>query len=170
MLTFTFHPSVSIEPISFSRSVTPAHTHSTLPSLSNTCRHPHTPVGVMLRCGLLTFPGLAEAFQIVLYTQKRCQGGSGGDGRGKGTGGRRASPQDTNKHTWIRIHKHAKLCVRPVCFHVQMWTCGYPNTHTHTHSPYILQKDPQLSVPHYTVEMSASLKWPIWFNWEAECK
>lgn len=47
----------------------------------------------------------------------------------------------------------------------------YINVRTHSgRVTYILQKDPLVSVSHYSVEMSASLKWPIWLNWEPECK
>lgn len=54
---FAFHPSVPIKPLS----------PSFLPLRRSLAR---TPVGVMLRCSLLTFPGLAtEAFQIVLFMQ-----------------------------------------------------------------------------------------------------
>lgn len=54
---FAFHPSLPINPVW--PSFLPLHR-----SLA------HTPAGVMLRCSLLTFPGLAaEAFQIVPFLQ-----------------------------------------------------------------------------------------------------
>lgn len=92
----------------------------------------------MLRRGPLTFPSrAAEDFQIVLFRQTVPQ-----RSRARGVEGRitdeKVVPPD--------LHRES---------HVQLFC-----TPTHT-LENILQKDPQLSVSHYTVEMSDSLKCPI---------
>lgn len=88
--TFTFHPSVSIKPISLFHSITPACTlplplslslracltPSLTPSLPHTCRQPHTPVGVMLRSSLLTFPGRPLKLSRLSCLCKRCRRGA----------------------------------------------------------------------------------------------